>query len=388
MLPYLSRTLSIEGFGLVAWGLSICVLGFIITDFGFGISGVEKIAKNKNDKIFINSYLGAVFASKLLLLVFTFIVLALYTLTEPDILHGSSYYFIVIISFVIFSQTFQPIWFYQGIEEMKSITIYTVTTKLLYLVSVFILVAESDDAWLVLLLYGISNLIGTLIAVYKIYTAGYRVSKPTPTLILDTISHSVEFFISRAAVGLYTGISVFLLGAFSGLQQVAIYSAAEKLYQGGQSISAPISQAMYPYVARTGDTKLLYKFILIALLPLLIGVSFCIFYSESIIVFIFGNEFSEGADILKVFLVCSVINFIGVNLGYPAFSSINKISFANKSVILGGTGHLICLLYLYWNDSLTALNIVFCVLLTEIVVLSLRLCGLYYYTYIKKCKNG
>ncbi|MFB9998018.1 oligosaccharide flippase family protein [Providencia rustigianii] len=64
---------------------------------------------------------------------------------------------------------------------------------------------------------------------------------------------SYTYFLSRASVVIYTSASTFIVGSYSGLNQAALFSSAEKLYQAGQSITSPVSQAIFPHIARTGE---------------------------------------------------------------------------------------------------------------------------------------
>ena len=54
VLPYLSRVLGLDGFGLVMLALSACAIGLIITDFGFNLSATYKISQKREDVDYVS----------------------------------------------------------------------------------------------------------------------------------------------------------------------------------------------------------------------------------------------------------------------------------------------------------------------------------------------
>ncbi|EEY5800625.1 O100 family O-antigen flippase, partial [Escherichia coli] len=94
---------------------------------------------------------------------------------------------------------------------------------------------------------------------------------------------------------------------------------------------------------------------------------------------------SESIPILKIFLICLIINFIGVSYGYPAFAIINRIDVANKTVYMGGLFQISSLLYLYVNDIISANSVAISVLMTETFVMCLRI--LFYYIFSKNAHD-
>lgn len=83
--------------------------------------------------------------------------------------------------------------------------------------------------------------------------------------------------------------------------------------------------------------------------------------------------------------MCLVINFVGVSFGYPAFSIINRVDVANKSVYAGAVIQLFLLGYLYSIDNITPLTVVYSVLMTETCVMGLRI--YFFFGYQIKNKN-
>ncbi len=206
-------------------------------------------------------------------------------------------------------------------------------------------------------------------------------------MIINAFKYSSEFFLSRAAVGIYTSASTLVVGSFAGVQQAAFYACAEKLYQAGQSLMSPVSQALFPYLARTGDKKILYKCIGILLIPLVAGCFICGIYSGEILELFYGVGFVPANSVLEVFLVCSIITFISINFGYPAFSIIGRLDLANKSVFLAAVLQLVIIITLIFLDKVSAINVAIGVFFVEFSVMIAR-CYLFLYHVRLKSKSS
>ncbi|WP_337237437.1 oligosaccharide flippase family protein [Proteus faecis] len=371
ILPYLSRTIGIEGVGTVVIALSLSSLALIFTDFGFAVAGPYWIAKNYNKKNKLALYMGSIFILKL---IFYMVILLTYIicLNFIDFLYNQTIYFHIIILFTIFFQAFQITWFFQGIEKMKNITICTVTTKATYLILVILFINNKDDVNFTLFCFMFSNLLSATLGLYLMHKEKYYILISTPKYIWQIFKENTSFFLSRAAVGIYTSASTFLVGNYSGIQQAALYSSAEKLYQGAVSLTAPVSQALYPHLAKSGERKVLYKFIFILSPIMLFCGLVCIYFSDSIIIFIYGKDFLEASSLLKIFILISIISFISINFGYPAYSTIGRLDLVNKSVILGGLLQLSLILILIFLGKLNANSIVISILFTEVIILLFR----------------
>ncbi|MCS2156061.1 oligosaccharide flippase family protein [Scandinavium sp. H11S7] len=372
VLPYLSRTLGTDGFGMIMMSLSLCSIGFIVTDYGFNLSASYWIAKNVNKIERVSNYIGAVYVIKLLLICLFLVGLLLYSFLSDGIL-ASNYELITLIGFVVLFQSFQPMWFFQGIEKMKNVTIYMVISKLSYLLFVWVLVKKQNDIDYVLVSLLISNIIASVISMFSIYREGYKIKKPAWYLIVHVFRSSSGFFLARLSVSVYTSASTLIVGNFAGLHQAAMYSASEKLYMAGQSLSSPVSQALFPYLARTGNSKALIKIMAVMLPVFIICCVVISLISDKFIYLFYGPGFEDTVPIFNILLLSMVVTFVSINFGYPAFASLNKLRFANLTVFIGGVVQLLLLFYLYHNNIITGMNVAVCVLITESVVLICRI---------------
>lgn len=370
VLPYLTRILGVDGYGSIVLAMSICSVSLILTDYGFNLSASYWISKNRDDKDEVSRYIGAVFIIKILLVLIWLGCFKLFSINGfISIIDNDMFNWIV---FNVLAQTFQAVWFFQGIEKMKNVTIFMVIAKISYLFMIFLFIRSPGQEVDVLTCLSFSNLLSAVISIYLMLKTGYRIKTPNIKMIIYAFKCSSEFFLSRAAVGIYTSASTLIVGSFAGVQQAAFYSCAEKLYQAGQGIMSPVSQALFPYLSRTGDKKILYKCIGMLSIPLMIGCFICGIYSKEILGLFYGNEFTSANLVLEIFLACSVITFISINFGYPAFSIIGRLDLANKSVFVAAILQLVIIFILIYIDKVSAINIAISVLFVELIVMMMR----------------
>ncbi|AWK81302.1 oligosaccharide flippase family protein [Photobacterium damselae] len=377
VIPYLSRVLGVDGFGQLMLIFSLSAICVIVIDFGFNLSATYNIAKLHSNINSVSKYIGGVFVIKLILLFLVSISLFVYSFYQKELQFG----FTLILIVNVFCVSFLPTWFFQAIEKMKNITIFISISKVTYLLLVFLFIHQKDDVFKVFIILTLSNLIGFLIAIRFIYKEGYRISYPSFYLVKNIFFTSFEYFISRVSVTLYTSASTFFIGSFSGLGQAAIYSAGEKLYQASQVITSTVSQALFPFMVKNKESNLFFYVTVITSFLLISGCLVVSLFSEDIINIIYGKEFLDAVPILKIFLIITVINFISVNYGYPAFAKLDRNDIANYSVIFGGIVQLIILICLYFDSSISAYNVVISILITEMVVMLIRVISFYYLKY-------
>lgn len=373
ILPYLTRILAINEFGAVMVALSGVQLAFVVTDYGFGLSATYMISKNRNDRNYINSLIARIFSAKLLLLLIASVIIIAVSFL-PSYYEFQSIFLAGILAVV--AQAYQPVWLFQGLEKMRNYTGYMVLTKVLHVAAVFIIVRHAGDGTLVLISWFFANFIGMVISLVMVKRLGYTISFSKINDAIFELKATAQFFWSRISVALFTCASSILVGT-SGLTQAALFSSAEQAYKAGQNITSPISQAFYPYLARDQNWTLFIRMVSCIAVIMAIGSFFVSYYGTYLITLVFGPTYLAAKPILDVFMLVLVINYISVNFGYPACAAIDRPDIANRTVIIGSVLHGTLLLCLLFSKKLTAYSVVCSILITETVIMILRVTSVY-----------
>lgn len=369
-LPYLSRHLGVDKFGLMIAGTSLVIFLNILTDFGFDLSATYLISRQKKSQQYVSKVLGAVYKLKLFILILILMFLSVYLLINRNF-NGIA---ILGIYIAVCSQSYVSIWFYQGIQRMSWLVYIMVSSKIIYIILILVLVKQPNDYGYALLAHGISIFVAAIVSNVIVFKQGYRLSHQYPAKYLKYILlHSSQFFMSRLATTTTASVSTLLVQHYVTPFQMGLYGASERLLTAFRNVTAPLNQALYPYMASTKNNKLIIKICIILLLIVIIPFVFTVYYAGDLLSIIFGSDYGAGVDILRVFLFTGLIALFTMLLGYPAFAAINKIKYANISVIIGGCVQLVLLLIMILTNTLSGLHIAWSILLIEIIVFSLRL---------------
>ena len=371
-LPYLVRVLGVETFGLVAFATAFIAFFNIIVDYGFNLSATREVSIHRENKDKITEIYSSVLAIKFILIFVSLIILSFIVFTFEKFSSHSMLYFITFIS--VIGQALFPIWYFQGMERMKYITMINIFSKVVFTIAIFVFVHEESDYLMVPLLTGLGILIGSL---YALYIIKKDFNQSFVWQNIETMKFyfkdSSQFFLSRVSVSIYTSANAFVLGLFTNNTMVGYYSIAEKLYMAIQSLYGPITQALYPYVAKEKNIKLFKKIFYSVVGLNILGVVFLYFFGEYIFTFLFTQEIgTEYISVFKIFLIANLIVVPSILIGYPFLGALGFSNYANRSVINGSIVHLLGLTSLILADNITIYNVAFMIIITELLVLGQR----------------
>ncbi|MEA1989306.1 MAG: oligosaccharide flippase family protein [Pseudomonadota bacterium] len=262
-LPYLVRTIGIENFGLVNFALSLGLFFGAIIQFGFGITATREIARNRDNKEKLEQIYSATLTASILL---AFVSAILFTLIVLSFDKFNSYLnlYLFTLAFIVFQSLF-PIWFFQGMENMKYITFLSLGTNAMFLISLFAFVKQEEDFILVPLLNAIAAFITFIIAITLIKKK-FKVNFTRPKIreIKSIYQNGHHAFVSQLAPNLYNNSAVFLLGLFTNNTLVGLYTAATKVIDAVISFAYILSNTFLPYLSRNLQKHKVFQKIMLA----------------------------------------------------------------------------------------------------------------------------
>ena len=350
--PYLVRVLQVETYGLIVFSQSIVNYFTLFTDYGFNLSGPKAIAQH-DDKEEYGIVFANIFSAKLLLLF-------IWTVVFGIMICGMTFWgkidfklymtvFLSVIGNVLF-----PVWFFQGIQQMRYITFVNVVARAFSVVGIFLFVNKPEDYLFAAFCQSVTPLIAAICSWYVIFKHYPEViRKPSMTGIKHELKDAWPIFASNIAINLYTASNIVFLGLMSNNTVVGYFSGAKKITDNITQLFSPVSQAIYPYVSKRvtesresaivflkkitrlfgGSTFVLSVFILIfaplivrvllgdgyedsivllrimAFLPFLIALS-NVFGIQTMLTFGMQKEFSKVLISASIFNTCLVIPLI------------------------------------------------------------------------------
>lgn len=320
-LPYITRILEPSGYGEFSLALNWVLYFQVIVEYGFGYWGARKVATDNGSTL--QKTFNNIITARLLLLILSFILMTtVFLFSGKDINH---FICMCILFSMVLGVAFQLTWLFQGMQEMKYITLINAVSRLASVLLIFLMVKRDTDVNLYAFLYSATYIISAIMGLYlahKRYGLKFGISS-----IKDTIGVLIEawpLFISQAMAKILSGFGVTVLGMVAASSAVGIYSAIYKIPYAMALFFNPISQAIYPNIS-TEFTKSKInglrriKKIAFCIMPLFAIISIIIMYfSHQIVQICFGSDYSNYSNILVPlclwFLFSIINNFLGIQI--------------------------------------------------------------------------
>jgi len=325
-LPYLVRVLGPEKYGLVNFAAAFTAYFTIITDYGFNLSATQEISVNRNNPKRVAEIFSSVISTKIVLylistLVFFVCIISFNVFRE--------YYLLFIISYAgLIGTVLFPLWYFQGMENMKFILLFNFITKSITVIVIFLLIQKNSDYILVVAIFSTSQIVYGLIGYFTVITK-FNVNFSFQKLknIITQIRSGKNYFISSFTINAILNSNVFILGLFADKSIVGYFAAADKIRLAFQSMLGPLFSSTFPHVSNLAKKSLeqFYKFnkksfYFSTTFGLLIF--FIIYFCAEILVnIVLGDGYENSIIILKLLSVIpflySISNFLGVQILIP-----------------------------------------------------------------------
>lgn len=334
-IPYLTRTLGVDLYGVYAYSLVLVQLANLVVDFGFNLYYPQLIATGRNNKQQLGRLMYSCIVIKTLLLIPVIFLYILLFLTNSN--YNDFSLFFLMSFLVVIGNSFTFVWLFQGLEKLYLYSRVIIVTKLLFLLVIFLIVRDESDFIKLSMVSAAQQLIVMLYCIYWFtFKLKITIRKVKWKVIKIIMLKSFDFFFSRAFVAIYTSGCGLLIGYLGTSSQMAMFSAAEQLYKSAQQVFNPVSQALYPYMVRTKNYSVFFKLLYACLAVCLLGCTIGWIWGQYIINILYGMHFSDSNVILEILLFALIFNTMGVLLGYPALVPLGLANIANRSVIYAG----------------------------------------------------
>lgn len=325
LTPYLIKVVGIAMFGVIVTAQGFVLLFNILTDFGFNITAVRRIAQANGDAATTEKIINSVFFLKCLLVIVAFLLFLLCISLVP---HFRQHFFIYLFSFsMVAGQAFLPVWYYQGIEKVAKTLLPVFLGKLLSMAAIFFFINTMSDAVYVNLLYGLGSLLPGLF-LHIAMAARYRIRfKNTNAGILKKeVKDNLPVFLSNTGVLIYSNSSTLILSFFVLPEVVGIYNVAEKIIQLGKTMLIMIHQVTYPRLCSIIRQSHQSAFLFLKRMYVLVWAGmlciciFLFFFPATAVSFFITNQ-GQLAEASRILKTLSLLLFI-IALNMPFYQSL------------------------------------------------------------------
>jgi PST family polysaccharide transporter len=246
-LPFLSRVLHPENFGLVVFSQAFVWYFLTLSDYGFALTATRKVAAHRDQPEELSRIFSSVMGAKLLLMGVGFALMQGIVFSVPRLRPHALLFTITYLNVV--GNVLFPVWLFQGLQLLKHVALRDFVAKLSSMLLLFLIVRkESDYIWAAgIQSFGmvVGGVIG-LAQTRKIIRLKW--SWPSWAAIWSELIEGWPVFLSMVAITL-NGLNIVILGLWATAAEVGYYSAAYRVSTAIRAMVSPLVTVLYPHLS-------------------------------------------------------------------------------------------------------------------------------------------
>jgi len=379
-LPYETRVLGPEAFGLLGFAAAFYTYFYVIFDFGFILCGTKMIAQNADSPKELEKIVSGITIAKLILFAIT-TVLFLIICLSIDMLAD---HLLLLMLYLLYAGVtcLIPDYLYRGLENMKMITLRTVLVRFVFTCLIFIFLRRPDQVYLIPLF----NIVGTVFALVWIFydiKSNLKINIGFVSLkyVFSLIKEAFMYFTSRIASTVYSATNMIILGfVYPGSPLLGYYTSVDKVRALATQAASPVADSFYPYMIRTKDYRKLFKITALFECVIILGCVILWIFAKEFCAIFFGHEYISAYSVLRYTIPLMTLILPNYMFGFPALSPIGMSKWANNSVIVAMVNQIIGIAILFLSHNLSVYSIIILTTISEFICLSVRL-----FAFVKGC---
>lgn len=354
------------------WAYSIIQYLIIVVNFGFNTFAAKYVPENSDDNDNLNKIFTTIISFKLLLYIITTIIFIILTLNIGVFADNSA--LLLILLGIGLGEAIFPIWFFQGKEKLEIPTKIVFLFRLILVIStLFFISNENHLLRYAYLLTGANILIGISGLYFALNNLNIRIVKVKLKHYFNIINEAFIFFIGALFGKSFNFVSIFLIGLYFSMEDVASFDIAFKIIAAIQLPFETLSIALFPTIARTKNIKLNEKIIFGSFAVSILLWGFTYWQSDFLISLLGGKELLNYSYLLKKLSVLIPVVVLTYFLGTNTLVAFGYQKQFNLSFIIPSIIYLITTLVFWKLDLLTFEIIVYLRIMVDVLMVIYRL---------------
>ena len=228
VVPYIISICGIENYGKIGVALSLAFFLIVFIDYGSEIISVREISLQRDNKVTVSEIFSTTQLAKTIML---FIIIGFCSILFFTIPYFRDEFLLYVFTLsILIGQVVNPVWFLQGVENYKLITVVNVISKLIYLAFIFLFIREESDYVYVNLYWGLGAIvanIGMLIYLHTHYQ--FRLLTKNFVSARKYIVHNFALFTSQLFTSLQMYLPIMLIGWLGSNVLAGQYKVVEQI---------------------------------------------------------------------------------------------------------------------------------------------------------------
>jgi PST family polysaccharide transporter len=344
-MPYLSRILGPDAYGLVFMSISFGVMLALVVEFGFYLSATREVATHLDDKSRVTTTVANVLSAKLILVAAACVLGVGASMYVARFRQNPAFAYAGIAYAIAYGMS--PMWYYRAIEKLRMQSGLEIGGQFVAILLVFAFVHAPGDA----LMVPIFQASGAAFAACGGHAVLYRnvpFLRPSLTGGIRAIQSGWTMFLFCSFCTLYSSASVFLVGVLLPPSQVAFFGIGEKLFSAiTYGLFGPFEKTIFPrmnYLLANAPKKALQlaKIGLALLLGASLAITLGVWVAAPFALkFLFGRDFGPAANILEIFSLSLPLIAINQILGLQCMLPLHMDKALNIIISVGGICNIV-----------------------------------------------
>ena len=341
-LPYILGVVGKANYGIYAYVFMVIQYIILFSTYGFNFSATKQISQLRDDNAAVTRIYNAVIGCKTVIALV--LVLAVVACSRWVFEESIGFEMFLLGTGMILGDIMNPVWLFQGMEKMKYMTLVNSTSKILFTVLVFFVVRSVDDFYLLILLNSCGYLLaGILSLVLARKQFKVRIALPGVRDMIAQFKDGGAMFGSTFGMNLYRNAHVLILKHLASNEAVGLFSAAEKVIHGFQSVIQPAAQALFPHVSLRFKGRSVKENVALMKKVMLPFVGFA--FVAALFVYIFapwisdvlcGTEFRECVPLIRIMSLVIIFGEVNCIAGIVGLVNIDRQNYFFRSVLIAG----------------------------------------------------
>jgi len=316
---YLGRILDPSGFGIIGFAAAFVSYFGLFVDFGFSTYGSREIAK---DRRMVSKYVNNILSIKILLAIFSSLILILYVLFSEK--SAVTKYVVLIMALNLFANAIALNWVFQAVEKMQYIAVRQILAGLISLIGVIVFVHSKSDIVLAAAILSFSALIGNIWFIPNYQKLYERIKLEFSFEFWKKLfRESFPLAFASIMIGIYYNLDMVMLGYMKTESEVGIYNAAYKIFLLGIVPIQLVFSAFFPVLSRVGLNKseefitTIKNYAKFTIGSGIVAGMVLLSFPERIILIVFGENYLASAIPLSILAMNAIVISVNVFLGNP-----------------------------------------------------------------------
>ena len=308
LIPFLIVKVGIVNYGMYAFAMSLVLLFVNVLNYGFSLSTVREIAKNKENPVRLNTLVSEVFSVKIVLFIIEYLLFIALIMLFPSLWEQKEMYFFT--SFFLIAELFSLRWFFLGMEKMKFLALMNVGSTFMYVVLVVFFIKEPEH-YVYIPLFEVVGITFIAIAAFVWVLKAYKIKLKWIGFkeVLTYLKLNFNSFINLLLPSTFGTIVVFLVGVFGMPAHVSFMQIGLKISSAFSTVNTILTLVFYPMVNKNSKTMLPARAVLLGV-GFVLSVSLYVVSDYLIVHWLLLETTEEYAIAIQIVQILSPIPFL------------------------------------------------------------------------------